>query len=99
MTCYHNLWTSFYQHTAHSGSIASGIASDVGHPHFHAFDSETLYLRTSPSDLTAVDIAIHCSDHRRDAFKATDNVYIADISGVPYLIAVLEVQRITVIPA
>jgi hypothetical protein len=41
--------------------------------------------------LTAVDIAIHCSDHGRDAFKATDNVYIADISGVPYLIAVLEV--------
>jgi hypothetical protein len=89
----------FDEHTAHPGRIATGVSTDMSHPNFHVFDRERQYFRASAQDHTTVDIPSDGTHHGRNAFEAAYNINVANVAGVPNLIAVLEMQSVSVIPA
>lgn len=95
----HQIDAVFGEDAFHSGCIFPGIAPDVGHPDPDTLNFKTFHLFTAAAHVAVVDIATHGPYDRGYSFKPTDNVDVADIACVPYLIAILKVDCIAVVPA
>lgn len=71
----------------------------MSEPYFHIFDREAVGLGEFARHTTGVDIAAHGPDQRRDTAQAFDYAQVTHVAGVPYLVAALEVECETVVPA
>ncbi len=64
----------------------------------HTFTSSILNDRDT-GHLTVVDIAADGTDHRGYTLKAAYDIYAPDVAGMPYLVAVFEMDGKPVVPA
>ena len=58
-----------------------------------------LGLTAATAHISVIDIAPDGTHYGHYSFEPTDNVNITNVTGMPYLIAVLEMGGVTVIPA
>ena len=87
------------KHAAYARGIASGIAADVGHEHFDVFALEGEEFGTTPAHHSGVDVATDSAETRADGEQTAIGVFVADVAGVLYLVAVGEMDGEAVIPA
>ena len=80
-------------------AVTSGIAADVGHEHFDVFALEGEEFGTTPAHHSGVDVATDSAETRADGEQTAIGVFVADVAGVPYLVAVGEMDGEAVIPA
>lgn len=99
MATHHQPYPVFGEQTFDSGCIFPRIASDVGQKYVHALHLEYLGLAAAAAHVAVVDVASHGAHHWRHRLETADYVDVADITGVPDLIAVLEMGRVAVVPA
>lgn len=80
-------------------SIASGISAYMCHEHTHSLNLKYLGLTATTAHISVIDIAPDGTNYGHYSFEPADNVNITNVTGMPYLIAVLEMGGVTVIPA
>ena len=99
VTGHKKLWPVLYNHSAYAGRVSPRVAAYVGHEHVDSLDGEVLNFVATASDYAAVNVAADGTHHRADALETCYDAYVADITGMPYLVTVLEVNGKTVVPA
>lgn len=97
MAVYHQLRTRATQQRIHPGCIVSRIPADMGKHHVYAFHLELQQLGANACHIAMVDIAAYGTHHRAYGLQPQQQVNVADVPGVPNLIAVLEMDGVTVI--
>lgn len=70
----------------------------MGKHHVYAFHIELQQLGANACHIAMVDIAAYGTHHRAYGLQPQQQVNVADVPGVPNLIAVLEMDGVTVIP-
>lgn len=97
VTVDHKADVVFGKQAFHAGPPFAGIPADVSEEHAYAFAVEYEEFVAETSHRAGVDIAAHGSDGAN--FRQTaDDVIVADVAGMPYFIAVGEMEGITVVP-
>jgi hypothetical protein len=86
------------QNGSNTNGISAGIAADVGHPHFYAFDFKLFDLVAASANIAVVDVSGYGSNYRRNLLKAGDDADVAHITCVPNLVAVGKVDGVAVVP-
>lgn len=83
---------------AYSGGIFSGVASYVCHQYLAILYRETEYLVKFHSQFLSVNISTY-STYLAVFCKTVRNKWTADVAGMPYLVAIVEMQQEFVVPA
>src|SRR5690606_2807129 len=80
-------------------SVASGIASDMGHPHINTFTDKPVMFRTSHADIPTIDIPPH-TPKRLKSCQCIDNRNGTEVARMPNFIALIKIpkNRIVQIP-
>ena len=79
----------FVEERQHKTVVVTRVAADVCHQHFGAFAVEELVL----GNLVAQVVAVAVAKHSRHGFEILQSVVggeVADVTGMPKIIAVLE---------
>ena len=86
MTAYEYVRTILVNELARSGIIASGIASDMGHQHLHAFaDKETVH-GMGESEVMIVTVAGHPDQRFEFCDLSGQSQSTAEVARMPYLV-------------
>lgn len=87
-----------FEKPLHAGRPLSGIATDMSQEHLNSLNLENLKLAAFTAHHAMVDISAHSTHHRHDILQPLDNTIIADITGMPHLVAVTEILSEAVVP-
>jgi hypothetical protein len=77
--------------------VFSWVATDMLQQHIRSFDGEVVHGWIVPTDIASINIAMN-GTKRTEGSKFFCNLPTADISGMPYLIALLEMLQVAVVP-
>ena len=94
----HESYPFLRQKFLHSGRIAARIAAYMRHPHLHALHLELLHLGAATRHVAVIDIAAHRT-YGRDLLQAFKDADVAQIPGMPYLVAAGEMLPVAFVPA
>ena len=83
---------------ADARSIAARIAADVGHDHLHALGLENLGFLEAAAEQGTVGITIDRAQHRHEMAESVGHLLVANVARMPNLVAVAEVNGISVVP-
>ena len=81
-----------------AGVVAARVSGYVAEHHAQALYLEDFYFGTAACYCAMVDITSHGAHHGTHFLKSLDDGVVAYIAGVPYLVAVLEVECVAVVP-
>ena len=77
--------------------VLAGVSSDMFHHNVHVLTFEAQHFRIHHTEVAAVAVAADGAQ-RSELGEALRKEWGADVAGVPYLVAWLEVSQILVVP-
>lgn len=98
MSCNKNQGTFLYEKPAYAGSITARIATDMSHDYPCSPGLEFEQFGTHSPNHTGISVSGHSPDPGTDSHEAAQSIVIADVAGVPYLVAVAEMGYEAIVP-
>ncbi len=86
------LWGANIQHRLHPARKAGRIATNVGYPYIHPFNTETIIQRVFGAHIVPINVAIDCS-YGFKGFQLLNNGNVANIACMPYFINIFKVLK------
>lgn len=97
MSAYEEFGRTFVNLFSDACIILAGITSDVLHQNVHVLTLEAQHFGIHHTEVAAVAVAADGAQ-RSELGEALRKEWGADVAGVPYLVAWLEVSQILVVP-
>ena len=97
MSAYEELWRTGVYPRTNARVVVTRISADMLHEHVNVLTFPPQQLGIHPPEVASVAVSAHGTEHP-ELSQAFGNFHRADVAGMPYLVARLEIVQVLVVP-